>query len=52
MPLLDTPGYDTPSRGALILFKVTLTSLSNRPLELKLEGRKVPQQTGIFTLDV
>jgi hypothetical protein len=52
MPLLDTPGYDTPSRGALILFKVTLTALSNRPLELRLEGRKVPQQTGIFTLDV
>jgi hypothetical protein len=52
MPLLDTPGFDTPSRGALILFKVTLTSLNNRPLELKLEGRKVPQQTGLFTIDV
>jgi hypothetical protein len=52
MPLLDTPGYDTPSRGALILFKLTLTALNNRPLELKLEGRKVPQQTGIFDLDV
>ncbi len=52
MPLLDTPGFDSPSRGALILFKLTLTGLNNRPLELKLEGRNVPQQTGLFTIDV
>jgi hypothetical protein len=51
-PLVDTPGYDTPSRGALILFKITLTSLNNRPLELKIEGRKAPQQEGIVDLDV
>ena len=51
-PLLDSPGYDTPSRGALLLFKLTLTALNNRPLELKIEGRKAPQQTGIVDLDV
>ena len=51
-PLLDSPGYDTPSRGALLLFKLTLTGLNNRPLELKIEGRKIPQQTGIVDLDV
>jgi hypothetical protein len=51
-PLLDSPGYDTPSRGALLLFKLTLTALNNRPLEMKIEGRKVPQQTGIVDLDV
>ena len=51
-PLLDSPGYDTPSRGALLLFKLTLTGLNNRPLELKIEGRKTPQQTGIVDLDV
>jgi hypothetical protein len=51
-PLLDTPGYDTPSRGALMLFKLTLTALNNRPLELKIEGRKAPQQEGIVDLDV
>ncbi len=51
-PVLDSPGYDTPSRGALLLFKLTLTALNNRPLELKIEGRKVPQQTGIVDLDV
>jgi hypothetical protein len=51
-PVLDSPGYDTPSRGALLLFKLTLTALNNRPLELKIEGRKAPQQTGIVDLDV
>jgi hypothetical protein len=51
-PLLDSPGYDSPSRGALLLFKLTLTALNNRPLELKIEGRKAPQQTGIVDLDV
>jgi hypothetical protein len=52
VPLLDSPGYDTPSRGVLLLFKLTLTALNNRPLELKIHGRKVPQQTGIVNLDV
>lgn len=52
LPLLDSPGYDSPSRGALILFKLTLTALNNRPLELKIEGRKAPQQTGFIDLDV
>jgi hypothetical protein len=52
IPILDSPGYDSPSRGALVLFKLTLTALNNRPLELKIEGRKVPQQTGIVDLDV
>ena len=51
-PLLDSPGYDTPARSALLLFKLTLTALNNRPLELKIEGRKAPQQTGIVDLDV
>jgi hypothetical protein len=51
-PVLDSPGYDTPSRGALLLFKLTITSLNNRPLELTIKGRKSPQQTGIVDLDV
>ena len=52
MPLRDTPAFDTPTRGALILFKLTLTSLGNRPLELKLQSRTGRQQTGIIDLDV
>jgi hypothetical protein len=51
-PLLDSPAFDSPSRGAIILFKLTLTGLNNRPLELKIEGRKFPKQTGIVDLDV
>jgi hypothetical protein len=35
-----------------VLFKLTLNALNNRPLELRIEGRKVPQQTGIIDLDV
>ncbi len=52
VPLRDTPAFDTPIRGALILFKVTLTSLSNRPLELHIESRSGRTQTGIIDLDV
>ena len=51
-PVLDSPGFDTPSRGALLLFKLTLTALNNRPLELTINGRMFPQQTGIVDLDV
>ena len=51
-PLINSPGYDTPSRGALLLFKLTLDALNNRPLELTIKGRKPPIQIGIVDLDV
>ena len=52
VPLPDTPAYDSPVRGSLLLFKLTLTSLANRPLELEIEGSTTPAQTGIIDLDV
>jgi hypothetical protein len=52
LPLRDTPSFDTPVRGMLILFKLTLTTLGNRPLELHLESRSGRTQTGIIDLDV
>ena len=52
VPLPDTPAFDTPIRGALVLFKLTLTSLGNRPLELHIVARTGRQQTGIIDLDV
>ena len=52
LPLKDTPAYDTPIRGALLLFKLSVTALDNRPLELKIESSTAPQQTGIIDLDV
>ena len=51
-PLLDSPAFDSPARAAVLLFKLTLTGLNNRPLELKIEGRKFPKQTGLVNLDV
>ena len=51
-PLLDSPAFDSPAQGAILLFKLTLTGLNNRPLELKIEGRKFPKQTGLVNLDV
>jgi hypothetical protein len=52
IPARDTAAFDTPIQGALLLFKLTLDALDNRPLELKIEGREAPQQTGIIDLDV
>ncbi|MGH2942163.1 MAG: hypothetical protein ACRDLN_05245 [Solirubrobacteraceae bacterium] len=51
VPLEDTPAFDSPIRGSLLLFKLKLTALDNRPLELKIEGTTTPQ-TGIIDLDV
>jgi len=51
-PEPDTPANDTPIQGSLVLFKLKLSALDNRPLELKIEGTKAPQQTGIIDLDV
>jgi hypothetical protein len=52
LPLSDTPAFDSPVRGSLLLFKLTLPSLANRPLELEIEGSQAPPQTGIIDLDV
>jgi hypothetical protein len=52
LPLPDSPGFDTPAQGALILFKLKNSTLDNRPLELKIESRQLPAQTGIIDLDV
>ncbi len=52
LPLRDTPAFDTPIRGQLILFKLSLTTLGNRPLELEIQSASGRQQTGIVDLDV
>lgn len=51
LPLRDTPGFDSSVRGALLLFKLDLAALDNRPLELEIDGRHV-DQVGIIDLDV
>ena len=52
VPLKDTPAYDTPIRGALLLFKLSLTALDNRPLELKIHNPADFQSVGTVNLDV
>jgi hypothetical protein len=52
LPLADTPPYDSPVRGSLLLFKLTLGALANRPLELEIDNTTAPAQTGIIDLDV
>jgi hypothetical protein len=51
-PLADTPAFDTPIQGSLLLFKLSLDALDNRPLELKIEGNTAPKKTGIIDLDI
>jgi hypothetical protein len=50
-PQQDTPGFNTANQGAMLLFKLTLDALDNRPLELKIES-STTDQTGIIDLDV
>jgi hypothetical protein len=52
VPLPDTPAFDTPIQGSLLLFKLSLDALDNRPLELRIEGNTAPKKTGIIDLDV
>ena len=51
-PRQDSAAADSPIQGSLLLFKVKNSSLDNRPLELVIKGRDVPQKTGIVNLDV
>ena len=50
-PLPDTPAFNTANQGSLVLFKLTLDALDNRPLELKIES-STNDQTGIIDLDI
>jgi hypothetical protein len=50
-PLPDTPAFGTANQGSLLLFKLTIEALGNRPLELKIES-STNDQTGIIDLDV
>ena len=51
VPQKDTPGFNTANQGSLLLFKLPLIALDNRPLELKIES-STTEQTGIVDLDV
>jgi hypothetical protein len=40
LPILGSPPSDNTIQGSLILFKVTVASLYNRPLELEIESQR------------
>lgn len=50
-PIPDRPAFNTANQGSLMLFKLTLDAIDNRPLELKMES-STTDQTGIIDLDV
>lgn len=50
LPVPDTPAYVGPIRGGLILFRLPLAELDNRPLVLEIEGPE--DEVGEITLDV
>jgi hypothetical protein len=50
LPQLNAPASDNTIGGALILFKVKVTSLYNRPMELEIGGTS--DQTGVIDIDV
>ena len=53
LPELDTIAAVGPTQGALLLYKIQIVSLDNRPLELKIvDPRERRAQTASAELDV
>ncbi|PZS21998.1 MAG: hypothetical protein DLM61_27020 [Pseudonocardiales bacterium] len=45
-------GSGPVGQGALLLFKLKLTSFANRPLELRIKSRSIPRETAHAELDL
>jgi hypothetical protein len=52
IPEPDTTADSGPTQGALLLFKIQVVSLDNRPLELKIVDPEDPAETASAELDV
>lgn len=52
LPELDTVAADGPTQGSLLLYKIRIISLDNRPLTLHLVDPLDPSQTASAELDV
>lgn len=52
IPALNTVAADGPTQGALLLYKIHVVSLDNRPLELKIVDPLNPSQPASAELDV
>jgi hypothetical protein len=52
IPALNTTAANGPTQGALLLYKIRIVSLDNRPLELKIVDPLDPSETASAELDV
>jgi hypothetical protein len=52
VPVLGSVAADGPTQGALLLYKIGIVSLDNRPLELKIVNPTNPAQSASAELDV
>jgi hypothetical protein len=52
LPAAETPAASGPIGGSLVLFRIDLSSLENRPLELHIINPAAPDQEGVVDLDV
>jgi len=52
LPLPGTIADDDPAQGLVLLYKIQLASLDNRPIELKIVDPEDPSQTASAELDV
>jgi hypothetical protein len=53
LPAADSPaGTGIVGQGAALIFKITLTSLANRPLVLHIKSPRAPREVGTVDLDV
>ena len=52
LPNSESPAGSGPIQGSLILFKLTNTSLANRPLEFRIISPTDPTNVGVVDLDV
>jgi hypothetical protein len=52
LPVQESTAYEAATGGALLLFKLTDESLSNRPLELTVQSPEREQEKAVVDLDV
>jgi hypothetical protein len=52
LPLADSPAGFGPTQGALVLFKISIASLDNRPIEIKIRNQSNLAELASAELDV
>ena len=52
IPAPGTIADDDPAQGLVLLYKIQIVSLDNRPLELKIVDPEAPSQSATAELDV